>query len=318
MNGQRRNIWVHGSEKKAKLNANKGESSAKHAPKKPKAPKAPKSIELPLKDVSEADVPMKAVANLFSSSNLQDELLMLENKQASVFLSRSQRVVGLSTLLNQLAQNDSNNNFIGSILAFAKFNGKTACLSLVQLDSVVQLIPTFMNTQHQLSIISQSVQLEICRAMLIIYKWVMVAGPALADLLVSAHNKPKKPSKKKCKLDDPPPEQDAVMDPVDNPTNSLHPISDPRPLQPALTESSPSASTEPLWLPKDLKLESLPADLYGLRTVQGSKTVLIPQISHVRQITNTRTFHRKAAEKCFAGLIIREFIMGPMSKADSY
>ncbi|KAJ6628829.1 hypothetical protein B0H10DRAFT_1940206 [Mycena sp. CBHHK59/15] len=288
--------------RKAKLIAGKGESSAKHAPKKPKAPKAPRSIELPLKDVSEADVPMKAVANLFSSSNLQDELVMLENEQASVVLSRSRKVVGLSTLLNQLAQNDSNNNFIGSVLAFAEFNGKTACLSLVRLDSVVQLIPTFMNTQHQLSVISRSVQWEICRAMLIIYEWVMVTGPALADLLVSAHvngtldeyfpdfarlvkhiflyviseqNKPKKPSKKKRKLDDPPPEQDAVMDPVDSsdPTDSPHPISDPRLLQPALTESSPSATTEPLWPPKDLKLESLPADLYGLRTVRGSKTV---------------------------------------------
>ncbi|KAJ6482355.1 hypothetical protein DFH09DRAFT_1340755 [Mycena vulgaris] len=242
-----------------------------------------------------------------------------------------------------LAQNYANNNVIGSILAFGELNTGMACLTLARLDHVVQLFPTLSQSQRQLLIVSRFLQWEICRAMLIIYHWIMVTGPALASLLLDAYVKdtldsrfpdfsrlvqhiflyvidsqspaPAQSHDKKAKLNGfVAPNPEMVLDSTSNsaPFNSTHLSSDP-----SLPHETASADVEALWPPHNLNLGSLPSDLYGLRPSQrGHKSIPMPKITGVGQLSKTVEYRNKAFKKCFLDLIMREFIMNSMVKID--
>jgi hypothetical protein len=317
--------------KKSSRTAKKKPDTAKtKSPAKSKAGRKGRESS-PLADISEADLSMVALTKLFTSSGLQAELASLEDQQATVLL-RPYKPTSLSNTLALLAQTNTNHNYIGSVLAFADLNDKTACLTLARLDYVVQLMPTWIQSVQQLSIISRSVQWEICRAMIVVYHWIMVTGPALADLLIKAHvagistlerefpgfsrliqhiflyveaqqAAPPKRRIKKAKLDENlllVEESDTIM-----PASSLDPAA----------EISQVNHPELLWPPKNF---SLPPDLYGLRpSTKRGKQLPMPPISGVGQIANTILFRHKAVAKCFLDLILREFIMSSMLKLDS-
>ncbi|KAJ6613902.1 hypothetical protein B0H10DRAFT_1951169 [Mycena sp. CBHHK59/15] len=126
--------------------------------------KEKESVDKPMEDV-QLSLSKKALEQLFSSETLAEEYKMLEQDWN---LSQSCKVIPIPHLLNQIALNDSLNNFISSYLFYSPLNDNSAFLSLACLQSVVQQYPTLIKADQHLETLSRT-------------------GPALASALVKAY-----------------------------------------------------------------------------------------------------------------------------------
>ncbi|KAJ6629737.1 hypothetical protein B0H10DRAFT_1939703 [Mycena sp. CBHHK59/15] len=233
----------------------------------------------------------KALEQLFSSETLAEEYKMLEQDWN---LSQSCKVIPIPHLLNQIALNDSLNNFISSYLFYSPLNDNSAFLSLACLQSVVQQYPTLIKADQHLETLSRTGP-ALASALVKAYKEKQLESqfPAFVSLInhivwyIEFKQNAPKPPRKKPRLDT------TVTDVVLPSTGSAgldHPIGPPN-------------------------LQQLPSDLYGLKEPEKRSTIPMPTLSG--KVVRGPQFLHDAIHQVFSDLISREFILTTMTSTDN-
>ncbi|KAJ7045949.1 hypothetical protein C8F04DRAFT_1066822 [Mycena alexandri] len=302
--------------------------------KRPHSPDAESVIEsdseLPsITALVETSTAFQACVQLLSSVNIDQEMECMRRPGAA---SASIKLFNPAGLLTQMADLNITNTWISSYLQYDALSNDSSLIRITRLQEGVQLTGSLLHGLDQVSVLAHTMQWELGRILLIVYEWLTSTAPALVDALLLAQmrgaavlnstfpdfalltdhvilyvehfrqqatsERPKK-KKKKGAADEGPVDADTTTESA----------ADSIPL-PGVT--LPSGH---VWPPT--KLDEVPEDLYGLRTVSDSaKTVKMPPAP--KRIYNTATAIQKIRHDCLLTLLCRELVWIPMGGVDKH